>query len=659
MKIAIRLLPPRYRTDEAFADTLALLRTYGSAIDELTLFTEYWHHGYYPPEQFAEAAAVMKQRVRELKEAGFAEVGINMLATIGHFNEAWHVLPPLPYQPLVDYDGTVSASVACPSGEAFRTYIRNKYALVAQAAPDHVWVDDDIRLFMHGPVKFGCFCATCIGDFNRRTGGSHDAASLAAALNAAGANELREQWMDFRESVFSELMQLVKDTVREIHPEAKLGYMSVDNLAANRWMTDLDAVMGRPGGGFYSDAVPADMLTKILNVGHQIAAYPEQTTDIQYEHENFPYQRLTKSVRLFAAECAAILLNGANGILFNVLKQEPGTLDDYRPYLDRIARDRASWAAIAERSEGMDNVGFYCGWSASHAYRHEAEEGTWLQMPLGRQYLAPDPANALHELGIPFAFKRGSACGTILQGEMAQGYSNEELETMLAAGVVMDGRSLELLWERGLGEWCGVAIEAKHENGVMEQYTNDPLNGKYAGERRDGRMSSWPSTAYALKPIGNGVRTLSELIDFTGENRGTASALYQNERGGRVAVFGYMPWKNLGFAAKQSQLLGVCDWVAGGRMALLAAPSLKTVPYVRVSPDGRRGIAALMNASLDETGPFAFELRLPFDELSELSPTGEFVPVAADRVRAGEGAVAIQSESIQPWELRVFSFAAH
>ena len=92
----------------------------------------------------------MGKRVRALKQAGIPSVGINVLTTIGHNNEAWDYNVPLPFQPMVGHDGAVSKGCGCPNTKPFREYVQAKYALIAKARPDFIWVDDDIRMHQRG-----------------------------------------------------------------------------------------------------------------------------------------------------------------------------------------------------------------------------------------------------------------------------------------------------------------------------------------------------------------------------------------------------------------------------------------------------------------------------------------------------------------------------
>ena len=87
---------------------------------------------------------------------------------------------------------------------------------------------------------------------------------------------------------------------------------------------------------FYADDEPLGLVDKAHAIGRQASALPARVTVIQSEIENFPYQRLKKSVRTTMLEAAAHVAAGATGIAFNVLSQEEEPLDEYRPFLDAV-----------------------------------------------------------------------------------------------------------------------------------------------------------------------------------------------------------------------------------------------------------------------------------------------------------------------------------
>ncbi|MBO9608637.1 MAG: hypothetical protein J7639_21975 [Paenibacillaceae bacterium] len=657
MKLSYRIYVTQFREEASFRKLLAFLDTYRDCVDELALFTEYWHHGYYPLDDYRLLCGIMRDRIGQLKDGGFARVGINMLDTIGHLNEAWDVLPQLPYQAMTGHDGSLALSTFCPNSEPFRRYIADKYTMTALARPDFIWVDDDIRMQFHN-IAFGCFCPVCIGMFNDKQATAFTRESLVERLNASDGGACREAWVRHNGETIERLLALIGTIVRGIDPAIELGLMTVayswttySGPDYDKWFAALQAVRARPGDGFYHDEKPFQLVQKAIEGSRQVALLPPFVTDIQYELENFPFQKLGKSRQIVLLECTASIMNGMNGIAFDALKDLEGDWDDYHDLMESIRSVKPFWSALRQRLNGFGGGGFVPAVSRQYDARRSVEGGNWFA------YGAEDDANrsiTLAGLGIPLTGESRSACGTILSGSMPYGYTSEELKEMLAGGVLLDGEALQAVWQKGLGDYCGVRIEAAYSNGVMERLTDDELNGRYNGEKRDGRALFAAETAYSLAPAGKGVRVLSELVTMTGEVCGPSFTLYENALGGRVAVHSYAPWKHIHSSLKKSQLTAALDWVSRGTMPVRIDACVKVVPFIRRSPDGKKFVLMLLNASFDATGAVEVEIRgVAPDTVVELQRDGTTTPVEAARISGEAGNVRVTIHDLAPWQFRV------
>src|SRR5262245_27324316 len=127
LKLAWRIGLAHYETDEAFRRLLVVLRDYRSIVDEVALFETITHHQYIPLDVYAPRMELAARRMDALRAAGVPSVGINVLCTMGHVNEAWSFMPPLPFQRMVGHDGTVTTGRACPNTREMREYVRAKY----------------------------------------------------------------------------------------------------------------------------------------------------------------------------------------------------------------------------------------------------------------------------------------------------------------------------------------------------------------------------------------------------------------------------------------------------------------------------------------------------------------------------------------------------
>ncbi|MBM7566166.1 hypothetical protein [Paenibacillus sacheonensis] len=659
LKLSFRIVVNRYEEEEQFQQLLSFLTAYKDSIDELAIFTEYWHYGYYPLDEFSARCAIIDNRIERLRAAGFRNVGVNMLATLGHFPEGWDWFPALPYQGAVGPDGAESTSSFCPNSDEFRAYIADKYRLAARTKPDFIWVDDDVRMFALG-VDYACFCPACLDIYNRNHASDFTREQLVNELNASEGGIHRERWVQQNIETIERLLAHIAEAVHGVDASIELGLMTVSLSISTytgadykRWFQALKAVKARPGGGFFEDGKPFGFVRKIHETNRQIGLYPDSVRDIQYELENFPFQRLAKSVHITLLECTAAIMAGSNGVAFDALKGEKGSLEDYRELLQGIQASRPLWAEMERIAGSYRTAGLYPALPAAYEAKRNVENGNWFDS------IAVDnspKAYVLSEIGIPLAMHPDSACGVILSGNMPEAYSTEELIAMLSGGVLLDGRALEILTDRGLGAYCGVAVDRVYDNGVLERFTDDPLNGGDQGEERDARQSMSKGACYALRALHDEVRVLSRLISFTNVDLGPVSSVYENTLGGRVAVQGYMPWQHIHSAAKRAQLLRISDWLSGGRLPVIIDRCCKVVPFFKGAEDGSGWLVLLLNGSFDETGAIEVKLRAAADggRVYELMADGSSRLLADRDYRQGNGEIILTLDRIGSWQSRMF-----
>lgn len=656
--LAWRIGFPHCESAAEFARLLKFLKQHGPVVDEVALFDSVTHHLYIPLDVIAKRAKVLGKRVRALKQAGLPSVGINVLTTIGQIDEAWDYNVPLPFQPMVGHDGSVSKGCACPNTKEFRDYVRAKYELIAKARPDFIWLDDDIRMHQHG-VAYGCFCPTCLAISNQATGSRHTRESLVAALSDPARGELRQAWIGQNIRTLESLLSDVAKVVRAVEPGIATGLMhagpawtTYSGLAFGRWFRALGATKSRPGGGFYNDAHRFGVLHKALESGRQRMLLPQTVTDCQYELENFPYQTLLKSVGSVMNECTLAFAVGLNGIAFNALGMWEGSLDEFRSIPERAKALRPQWERLVAHAVDLPMAGLWPAWNEKLMARRELRPGEdWLNhdkrhVGCDKRYDIGVP-NILAEIGLPLAVDR-SAGAAVLAGRVAEAFDNDELRQMLAGGVLMDSTALEVLAARGLDHLTGVRLARRLDNGVRERFTADALNGPHAGEIRDARIEFWGDAtglADELQPAAKGVRVLATLENYAGQAQGICMTAYENALGGRVVVMGYAPWMYLHSVAKRAQLQNVADWITRGALPVRIVETVPLTPFVRMSPERDRGAVVLLNTGLDPIEQATVHLRAPAAAVHLCGASGtRRLPRRAIR-----GGCAVQLGRIEPW----------
>ncbi len=652
--ISFRVSSNIWGNPERCRELLGFLKDY-PAVAEVAFFTGFTHPPL-PLDVIRQRAQILNDIVPMFRAAGY-RCGINHLSTLGHLDENLENSLNEPWQHMVNIDGAVSKSCYCASDPQMREYIRESYRLLSKTGTDFIWVDDDVRLESHPPaIHMGCFCDLCVENFSRQTGKSWSRQTLAAAFDTGTTEEkyqLRQQWLEHNRNYIADILSLIRNAVDDVNPAIKLGLMTGEISYSGYGFAEYVAAMAgtrqievkwRPGGGFYEDGVPGALLAKAHSVGRQISLIPAKVTDMQYEHENFPYQILKKSTAIFVAECAASIGAGCTGVALNCMGISPDPLGEYRRWFDGVQKAQNFLDYAADTFGRSECEGVWQAFNRDHVAA-TALDTTWANASIwGGDLGIP---NELYELGIPAAYTANGAKVTLLSANTVSDFTCDELVNMLSGGVLLDGKTLQILTELGLGEYLGWEVSDTKEKDTIEVLTGDAINGSFAGWQRDCRPSFWASTSYLLKPLTAQSRPLCEIIDFTPQNFGATSGAYENSLGGRVAVMGYYPWQSLQSLAKSSQMKLLCRWLSDDTLPAYISSLHKSAVWCRRTPAGNSA-QMVINASIDTAIDMTIHMCGDIKQIRCRRLHGEPVEIT----RAGtDGAYSIFTlPEIGPWQ---------
>ncbi|NLE13601.1 MAG: hypothetical protein GX628_08005 [Clostridiales bacterium] len=617
MKKAHRIGYHRYFTDKEFEKHIKFISRNIDVIDEVALFVEYSHFGYWELSGQRELAVILKKRLDAYRETGVRSVGLNVLDTVGHLEEAWDVFPKPPMQTMVSINGEVSTSCLCPNTKEFRDYTEERYAILAAANPDFIWVDDDLRIGNHG-VAGPCYCSTCIAEFNAKTERGETFESLTRAVKA-GDGEISGAWHKFCYDSYGEVAALIEKAVHSVDPGIILGEMTG---STEHWFGPLKAEKGRPGGGFYEDSNPYGILYKALACERQILSYPPHVTDIQYEFENFPYQELGKSKTVMSLEPYFAAMSGCGGVAFNTSGH-----DNYR-LMEVLHEHKARYDTLTSLTEGKHACGVNVG-------TYDTE---------------------IMKVGIPSTFDPRHACVYIIDQHEAASGTDEQLRKMLSKGAFVRPAALPVLEKRGYLGLCGVKPGNRYHSGIQERFTGDILNGDDAGYIRNCYMNFFnrdrnSNFVTVLEPA-EGARVVSEAVTVTdAAPMGACLTVYENAPGGRVAVTTYDYPNFYLYSAKRRQLTSIFDWLSRSALPVIIGHDCKVVPMFREDDKGNF-VCLLANMNFDATGEFDVLLRTKADVCKILGSDG--IPREAER-RNTDGGTYVRISNIEPWQTVVIS----
>ncbi len=610
--ISFRIGVGLWKSEKRYNELLNLFDKYKGVTDEITFFTSNTHAPL-PLDVIRQRAIILKKRMAQARKRGY-KAGIDILATIGQHEENLDNSLKGDYTFMTNIEGEVCRGSFCPNHEHIREYIRNVYQLIAQANPDYIWIDDDIR-FSHMPIGYGCFCDSCLKIFGKETGRKYTRESLKMAFNEGSIEQklkIRKAWLQHNRNTISRLFEMIEKTVHGINPTLPLGFMTGDRFFEgydfNNWAKILSGpnhvpVMWRPGGGYYNDVNNNELVVKAHAIGRQVSVLPEDIVTIQSEIENFPYQRLKKAANMVVLEACSYIASGCTGAAFNVLSFYDEPLDEYEPLVARLQEARPFFDLLAKSLGRSPISGIQTFWNRNSYITGNLDNGNWLSSG------NPVVNHEFYDIGLPACYSGEHAQVTILGKDNIFGLSRAEIAKLLSGGVYMDAETLHQLNDMGFGNLTGFKVVRSDDKDRTEKFSDDSLNGDFFGRLRDNRQSFWHSPAFTFAKTSEHSRVLSYLIDYTGKEVSPCTmGVFENKLGGRICVAGYYPWTFMEDLSKSSQIKSVFRWLSKDALPGYIASFQKINLWIRES-QGDKISLAFTNSSFDPAKDIILMLR--------------------------------------------------
>lgn len=622
--ISFRVGTAQWLTGKRFEELLSLFEKYKGVTDEVTFFISDTHAPL-PLEVIKERAGLLAKRMSEVRKMGY-RTGVNILATIGHHNENLPNSLSGNYTPMTDTEGNVCLGSFCPNDENMRGYIKQLYEIIVSADPDYIWIDDDVRLFGHTPIRETCFCENCLRIFEKEYGVKYTMKSLQTAFNSGPLKkklQIRGAWLEHNRNTIARLFELIERTVHGLKPSMPLGFMTGERFFEgydfDNWAKILCGQGGakvrwRPGGGFYWDDCMNELIGKSHEIGRQVSLLPDSIVLIQSEIENFPYQRLKKAAHTTALEATSHIAAGCTGAAFNVLSMYDEPLGEYEPLMAKLRQTRPFLDLLARGLGRTELKGIYTGWTKNTFATNNILREDWFKGEVGE--IAGSYANEIFEIGLPPCYSPMCSLVTVLSGDSVLAIKEKEILRILSSGVYMDAQALSRLNEMGYEKLTGFSVERFIKNDCIEEFVNHSLNTGFIGRRRNGRQSFWKYSAAVLKPQSEKAGILARMVDY-GDRQITPCCMgvFENHLGGRVCVAGYYPWTFLQNLSKSTQMKSLMRWLSKDTLPAYISSFHKVNLWVREPERGRLAIAVI-NSYLDTAESVALMLLTDKQEIS-------------------------------------------
>lgn len=546
---------------------------------------------------------------------------VNIATLVGHSDAPSVDDVALPFERFVGEDLTPLNAVYCMSDPDWVDYAREVVALYAATHPERLMVDDDFRSLNH-TVSTGCFCtrhavltAEALGQSSLTSRELRDA----ILRDDDRALEVKSAWQRVNAAIQVRAAAAIERAVHTVDPSIHVGLMNSGEPSHSLQGRDMRTllqtfagtgreILSRPAGGAYSDCLHEDIVAM-----HQAGALSREAAGGRgvwvSEVENWPHSRYTKSVAITRLQMLLHTLWGANAITLN-LYDYLGTPFEVEPEWERLlAEVKPELERLAERRRGRTLRGVGIPWKADVARFHRNRSRT-VEGLMPRRALD----NLLPLLGVPIQFTSSEHVNIIL-GDDVEAFGDDEIESMLAAGLLIDHVAALHLEDRGFGEHLGGRITGTIVGPAVEWLTNP----RFAGQYTDCRL---PTDWFRLEARGEWIaewspfssaEIVSTYYDDAGLPLSPAITVFANSFGGRVAVMAQsvhdQGWLHAGRAA---QIRALVRWLAGAeRPWPIVDQGPNVAPFVYRDQIDGSDLVVLVNAGLDA-------VRVETDSLSNV-----------------------------------------
>jgi hypothetical protein len=584
-----RTLPP-WRWRENLDELKAACRQY--ELDEVIVKIDTGTFTHYQPsfEWLNDYQKILFAIRDELTDIGVV-YSLNPNVTLGHGDRGRNLKVSHPGVGfLVGHDGKECTDCACPLSEGWRKYIAKQWRIYAETKPSVIWVEDDIRLFNHFPVTYGCFCENHLAGFSSRIGETVTREKLVTALLAPGKpHPLRAQWLDFIGESMVDVAGILENAVHSVSSGTHLGLMSSGPqnhcVEGRRWQDFSAALAGgktllsRPPLGSYQEAglLPLAYTARSIQLTRHVL--PEKTVEMT-EVENYPYTQYHKSAAFTFFQTVVSVALGCDGVTFNIFDHCGTPMSETPGLLEALGQGKPYLRALAKKCfprGTLRGVGLLHQEKAS--YEKRLKEGESHSELACDSYGWLQPLNAM---GFAATFEEEDVVA--LSGQAVRCLPEDKIRQLLSRGLLCDLSAAQTLQDLGYGKYLGVEVRRimpiYAEPLAAEHLTHPDFGG--SGQRYFS-LAPHPKTMtvgeVALQP---GAIELSRIIDPDLKRLYPGMSLFENELGGRVAVYPFdmnCAGPVYQHPARQKHLSLVLAWLRQKPLPLFANTPYAAFPF--------------------------------------------------------------------------------
>lgn len=556
------------------------------------------------------------------------------------------------YQQIVDLSGRTADYSPCPLDPVFAEEFSNNIALVVEIAkPFAVQFEDDYELSWHPPnnVNFGCFCSRHLAEFAEKTGRTYTREMLYDLFQQSNAETiaLRRKWADMSRETLVGLAKRIRNKVDKVAPDTRIslcqsGVADFDGDFTEA-VTRAFAGNTRPLTRLYGTSYGSDeALSMPSSIFHALYSRQHLPDDIECIHESDtnPHTRFFMSATKIRSFMTTAFAYGFDDSLFYSTQYLDNLLEE-KGYLEMYRRESKRFSSLKDAVNGAPVVGCEI---VHHPFAHTAvpyrpNNNGWGGRPNSPQ----NPwANVLSRFGIPYTAKNGTV--KAISGDSLKIMSDSEIESLLRAGVLLDGYAAFVLTERGFGKWIGAEVSSGTEasfwfEGVRDLTRHRNLQSKLMYNFGFGQGSIASDTFYLIKPHSQ-AEIITDFLDAKETPVIPGFIRFENELGGRVAITSFALSRNSSSAVfnykKKELLRETIEWLGRENLPVYVNDQPNVFCVCNEHKEKDYLIVTVITTSADKISSLSFDVAPKWRQgrLTYLSQEG-WKPVGFNRIATG------------------------
>ncbi|WEV71185.1 hypothetical protein OZY43_01770 [Lactobacillus sp. ESL0785] len=462
------MLDPRTNTPAKDQKLLNFVKK--GKIDDVAFFIngEELNHSHLTAEETQVWLDAIKPLQKKLQEIGVT-TSLNPWTTIMHSDRGFSINPKIGFRTFIDLNGHQAKDMACPADPTWRKYITETYAQYASIHPRRLWLEDDFRHYNHTPLKLMCFCDYHMKLYQQKLGKAELRATFVKNMLKPGKPlPERKIYLDQARQEMIENEHLIEHAVHQVSPETDLAQMTSfpdwHAIEGRDWQKLFAAQAGdghpqvaRPHLPAYNEVAPLKYGRAFEEYTRVTASYLGENTELYPELENYMFSPLVKSLSFIKFQIITTALVSSKGILLNLFDMMGNGINDSWHYAEALAEIKPFASKLLENRlhvEHLRGIKILVDQDSSYSIHttngvaseellpHEKNWASLLSsFGFATTILPVNNQTQLHNQIIAIA------------GQLLRNFSNQRITNLIQNNtVILDGESINVLVERGLGD---------------------------------------------------------------------------------------------------------------------------------------------------------------------------------------------------------------